>query len=96
MCDHKILMLFTCLTAAFTEELMFRGYLLPRLQVLFGKPWIAIIVSSLLFGLAHAGYLNFNSVFLPFLLGIAFAVYYYKYRNIAVLIVAHFLIDFIL
>jgi hypothetical protein len=74
---------------------VFRGYLQPRLQVLFGKPWIAIVVSSLVFGLGHFGFGDFNGMFFPFLTGIAFAMYYYRYRNIAVLITCHFLIDLI-
>lgn len=95
MCGNKPLLLFTCLTAAVTEELMFRGYLMPRLQVLSGKPWLSIVFSSLLFGLAHFGYHDFNHMFFPFIIGLVFAIHYYKYRNLAILITCHFLIDFI-
>jgi hypothetical protein len=44
-------------SAAFAEEVLFRGYLLTRLTELFGKQaagWIAaIIIGALLFGLSH-------------------------------------------
>jgi membrane protease YdiL (CAAX protease family) len=36
------------------EELLFRGWLLPVLGARY-RPWIGVLVSSLLFSLAHAG-----------------------------------------
>lgn len=36
-----------------TEELVYLGYLLPRLEVLFGKTWPAILVVVLFWGLQH-------------------------------------------
>jgi membrane protease YdiL (CAAX protease family) len=31
---NRLLLVFTCLTAGITEEIIFRGYLLPRLEIL--------------------------------------------------------------
>lgn len=42
-------------TAAFTEELFFRGVLLTRLRARFGTP-VAVVVSAALFGLYHLPY----------------------------------------
>ena len=36
-----------------TEELVYLGYLLPRLEVVFGKTWLAVLVVVLFWGLQH-------------------------------------------
>ena len=94
LCGDKLLLVFTCLTAAFVEEFIFRGYLLPRLQILTNSKWVAIILSSLLFGLAHFGYSDLNRMLFPFIIGLIFSFYYSKYRSLTVLIICHFLMDF--
>ncbi|MEP6746600.1 MAG: type II CAAX endopeptidase family protein [Bacteroidota bacterium] len=88
------LFLFTCLTAGIMEELIFRGYLQPRLEIIFKSPLLAIVVSSLLFGLMHFKYGTIINVAGPIFIGLIFACYYWKYRNIRVLILFHFLWDF--
>ena len=91
---HNIpLLLFTAATAGVVEELLFRGYLQPRLEILFKNSWVAIIVSALLFGLLHITYGTLTNVLIPIFIGLVFAWYYKKYRNIKVLIACHFLID---
>lgn len=40
--------------AALAEEVIFRGWLLQQLKGLLRKPWLILIVSGLLFSLAHA------------------------------------------
>jgi membrane protease YdiL (CAAX protease family) len=89
------LKLFIVITAAVTEELLFRGYLMPRLQLYFKNAWATIVVSALVFGLAHFHYATFVNIAGPVLIGFIFAWYYQKYRNITVLIICHFVIDFI-
>jgi membrane protease YdiL (CAAX protease family) len=89
----KPLLVFTALTAGVVEELIFRGYLLPRLELLFKNSWVAIIVSSLLFGLLHYKYGTLANVVGPFFIGLVFACYYWKYRNIKILIFCHFVWD---
>ncbi len=93
LCGNKGLLLFTCITAAVTEELLFRGYLLSRIKKIFNSNWIAVFVSALLFGLAHFAYGDINRMFFPFIIGLIFGAYYVKYRNIAVLIICHFIMD---
>lgn len=94
MCNNKSLLIFTCLTAAFTEELIYRGYLLPRLQIVFNNVWISIILSSALFALSHFNYSDLNRMLFPFIIGIIFSCFYYRYRSLTVLIICHFLMDF--
>jgi membrane protease YdiL (CAAX protease family) len=93
--NNKFLLVFTCLTAGVCEELIFRGYLLPRLQLLFKNAAVAIFVSSLLFGLMHFRYGTFVNMVGPFFIGLVAAIYYWKFRNIKVLILCHFLWDLV-
>jgi hypothetical protein len=91
--NNKALLCFTALTAGVTEELIMRGYIQTRLQAVFNNSFIAILVSSLLFGLLHYRYGTLYNVLGPFYIGLVFAVFYWKFRNIKVLIVVHFLWD---
>jgi membrane protease YdiL (CAAX protease family) len=92
---NRPLMIFTTLSAGIIEELIFRGYLMPRLQVLVRNPWLTIFISSLLFGIAHYGYGSWSQIINPFFIGLIFSFHYQRYRNIKVLMLCHFLIDFI-
>lgn len=56
----------------FSEELMFRGYMMPRLAPRFGKVW-AVFISSLLFGVFHAANKGFTVLALINLILIAAA-----------------------
>ena len=73
------LLVFTCLTAGITEELIFRGYLMPRLQLFFNNNYASIIISSVLFGLMHIGYGTIMQIIGPVFIGFVFAVHYQKY-----------------
>jgi len=42
------------LTAGICEELLFRGWMLPLFGSVLGSLWLGLLISSLLFGLAHA------------------------------------------
>lgn len=87
------LLIFTALTAGVVEELIFRGYLLPRLAGIFKSNIAAIIISSLLFGLLHYKYGTVVNVAGPVFIGFVFAWHYNKYRNIRIVVVCHFLWD---
>lgn len=93
--NNYFLLIFTCLTAAITEEFIFRGYIQTRLQKIYNNAYVGIIVSSLLFGILHSGYGTLGQVVGPFFIGLTFAFYYKKYSNIKILIYTHFFIDFI-
>lgn len=95
LCGYPILMIMSCITAGFTEEIIFRGYLLTRFSKLFNSKVIGVILSAFLFSLAHTGYHSWVEYVSTFMMGIVFAIHYSKYKNITVLIIAHFLFDFI-
>lgn len=87
------LLFFTCVTAGITEELIFRGYLLPRLEIVLKNKNLAVVISSTLFGLLHFGYGTLLHIIGPTVIGLVFAFQYSKYRNIKILIMCHFLWD---
>ena len=55
--SYMIFILFMWVVAAFGEEFIYRGFLVNRLGVLLGNTkanmWVAVILSSILFGMAH-------------------------------------------
>ena len=90
---NKWLVYITVITAGVVEELIFRGYLMPRLQIVFKTKFWAVFISSALFGLAHFTYGTVLQVVGPFYIGLIFALFYEKYRNIKTLIVIHTIWD---
>lgn len=89
------LIVFTSITAGITEELLFRGYLIPRLEIIIKNTHFSILISSILFGLIHFAYGTLIQIIGPFTIGLVFALHYQKYRNIKILIACHFLWDLI-
>ncbi|GAB2706543.1 hypothetical protein GCM10027037_35920 [Mucilaginibacter koreensis] len=89
------LLLFGCITAGVTEELLFRGFMLPRLQVALNSKWSAILISSLAFAALHYQYHSWREIIGPFFIGLIFAVHYQKYRNIKTVIFVHIMVDLI-
>ncbi|HVH34043.1 MAG TPA: CPBP family intramembrane glutamic endopeptidase [Tahibacter sp.] len=83
-------------TAAFGEELLFRGFLLGRLRGLLGDgPGFGIVaafVQALLFGLAHA-YQGPTGILVTGLIGLVFGLLYLRLRVLWPLVIAHGLID---
>ncbi|MBK8614656.1 MAG: CPBP family intramembrane metalloprotease [Flavobacteriales bacterium] len=87
---------FAAVSAGGTEELIFRGFLQPRIALLFKQPWVAVVLPSFLFGLAHYQRGDLFGVLLPFVIGVLFALYYQKYRSLSVAVTCHVLIDLVL
>jgi len=83
-------------TAAFCEELIFRAYLIPRLQLFFINKWYPIVISALFFSLCHLGYQTMYYVIDTLGIGVLLGYNYQKYHNIKVLIIFHFLLDYYL
>ena len=93
---HNIpLLIFTAATAAIVEELIFRGYIQPRIEFIFKKPIWGIIGSALLFASLHLSYATWLQFLGPLFMSFIFSIFYWKYRNIKILIICHFLIDLI-
>jgi uncharacterized protein len=85
------------LSAAFPEELLYRGYFLNRLADLFGRTatgWTAsVILSSITFGLAHHGQ-GIAGVLDNVVAGLLFALLYLASgRNLWLPILAHGVVD---
>lgn len=92
---HPALIVFISFTAGFCEEVIFRGYVLTRLSLLFKDNITPVVLSSLLFAALHYKYNMPREYIFPFLIGIIFSVYYQRFGNIKPLIIVHFIIDVI-
>lgn len=79
------------LTAGVCEELLYRGYLIWYLEQ-FAGPIVAVVVSSVVFGLAHAGYGTKTGVKAG-LLGLVFAGLYLFSGALWVPMLVHVAID---
>lgn len=80
--------------AGIVEELFYRGYIIERLEKLTGS-WVAfLLIPTLIFGLLHYKQ-GIGGILISFVLGLIFAVYYWKTRDLKTTIMAHFLVDFI-
>ncbi|WP_343608753.1 type II CAAX endopeptidase family protein [Chryseobacterium oranimense] len=84
-----------CFTAGVVEELLMRGYIQPRIEKIYHNQYLGIFVSAMLFGILHSTYGTIGQVIIPFFIGTVFAVFYKKYSNIKILIICHFMYDFV-
>jgi len=85
----------TCVTAGVTEELITRGYIYPRLCLLFKSPAWPMVISALIFSLMHLGYGNLSECIFTFIFGLSCALFYHRFHNIQALIIFHFMYDMI-
>ena len=74
------------------EEVVVVGYLLSRLDKLGVNPVAAIAISAVIRGSYHL-YQGIGAFFGNAAMGVIFGLFYYRYRRIAPLIIAHTLID---
>lgn len=84
-------------TAAFGEEMLFRGFLMTRLERLLGAHRAAIagavVLQGLIFGVGHF-YLGVRGAATAAVVGIVYGAFYYRCgRNLWPIIVAHGLTD---
>lgn len=82
----------------FTEELIFRGYLLERLKGVFNSNALGIIISSFLFGLVHYDSGGILKIFICTTVGIIICIYKNKFKGTGLIGVAfaHGMNDFYL
>ena len=78
------LYLFTFLVAPFNEEMLFRGFLVPR---------IGIIGSSLMFAILHFGYGSISELIAAFIFGLIAGYAFKKTRSLYVSILGHALVN---
>lgn len=93
--NNYFLIIFTCITAGAVEELLMRGYIQPRVEKIYNSPVAGILISAILFGILHSTYGTIGQVIIPFFIGLVFAFFYKLYSNIKILIICHFMIDFV-
>lgn len=84
-------------TAAIGEELLFRGFLLKRIETMLGRgapaAAAAVVLQAVIFGVAHS-YLGMRGIVTAMLVGLVFGTWFVlRGRNLLPLIVAHGLID---
>jgi len=89
--------LFIWITAGFLEELIWRGYLMNRLRDLFGKTWIASVItafcSAALFGIVHY-YQGPSGMLVTGITGLSFSLAFLVVkRKLWPLVIAHGLIN---
>lgn len=94
--DDKRIWTYVSWTAGITEEIIYRGFLIFALTQLFPSfsIWLVLILSSLLFGLAHT-YQGLLNVIKTFLFGLFFAILYIGLDSVIPLMILHFLIDYV-
>jgi membrane protease YdiL (CAAX protease family) len=93
--NNYFLIIFTCLTAGVVEEVLMRGYIQPRIEKTYNSPVLGVMISAILFGILHSTYGTIGQVVGPLFIGIVFAVFYKLYSNIKIIIICHFLFDFV-
>lgn len=77
----------------FCEELLYRGFLLSRFEMLFGKRWwgttLAVVLLVVFFGLGHA-YQGVTGIILTAITSLVFwGVYFLSRRNLWASVIAH-------
>jgi len=80
---------------ALAEELVFRGYLFHKLIEIKNSRWLAIIISSMLFGLFHIFNGNLIQVVMTAIMGFIYCIFREKIKGCTLLsiIIAHALYD---
>jgi membrane protease YdiL (CAAX protease family) len=79
--------------AAVSEEILFRGYPIERLEELTGSRVIAGIVPCTVFTVDHIGFWGWHHIFIAGLAGALLTLLYLWRRNIWVNMIAHFVVD---
>ncbi len=80
------------LSAAFCEELIWRGYILPG-WLSTGRRWRAILLSALSFALIHGIFLP-DKLLMTFIFGVITGDYYTRQPNLLPLFFTHWFVDF--
>jgi membrane protease YdiL (CAAX protease family) len=91
---QQIIATLMILIVAFTEETIFRGYLILRLKSITGSTIVAIFISSIIFSIGH-GYEGLLGVIIVGIMGTVFAVIYVWRKSLIAPIVMHFMQDFV-
>lgn len=88
--------LFLFIVVSFLQEFTYRGFLIPKLKVVFTDQLGIVLINALLFTLLHIIF-PVPQIMLPlaFIGGLAFSVLYMKYPNLILISIAHSVFNFI-
>jgi membrane protease YdiL (CAAX protease family) len=88
-----VLLLVLAIVVGFSEELVVRGYLIPRLERLLQSTWASVLTSAAVFGLLHwgSGVLSMCNAFLG---GIVYGIAFVWTRRLWPVAIAHSMYDF--
>ena len=78
--------------AAFCEELIWRGHIIPEYKARGKTGFSAIVLSAISFALIHGIFL-IDKLILTFILGLAAGFYYLRERNLLPLMISHYIAD---
>jgi len=85
-------MFFIIVFQSISEEIFFRGFLLEKIDSFAGKN-VAILITAILFGLAHMSYGKLYPTFMPMLMGVFLGYIVIKTKNLYAAITAHMLFN---
>jgi len=85
--------LISTVRAGVSEEVMFRGYAMERLQELSGSRAFAVLISCAVFTLAHVGAWGWSHEIVVAAGGLMFSLLYLWRRNLWINMTAHFVVD---
>lgn len=93
--DNRLLplILITCLTVGYREELIFRSYLITRFSELGLQKVPVVIVSAILFAGGHM-YQGLTAFFGTFCIGLFLGALYLRFRNIHIIAIGHGIYNF--
>ena len=85
-------------SAAFGEEMFFRGFIITRLLSVFGgirlAPVIAVLIAGIFFGYVHMYYQGMRGFIMTGVIGIAFGAMFFLFRkNLWPVILVHGIVD---
>lgn len=79
--------------AAVSEEILFRGYPMERLEELTGSRAVAGVVTCAVFTFDHVAFWGWHHIFVAGTAGVLLTLLYLWRRNIWVNMIAHFIVD---
>lgn len=79
--------------AAVTEEILYRGYPMERVQELTGSKWLAFLVAAIVFTLAHITYWGGAQLIVVGFGAVILGLLYLWRRDLICNMIAHFLVD---
>ncbi len=77
------------------QEFMYRGFLMPKLELLTSSLFLIVILNTFIYMFLHIIYPNkLSNLSLTFLAGLAFATLYYYYPNLILISISHAILNF--